>query len=147
MDSSRSAQRAVIQFIHSEREHASEIYRRMTEVYGEQYLARCTMFRWYQRYEAGSVNIKVLPRPLARPCRRTLWLTVPRFVDELIRQNRRITALEIAVELSISKGTVYHIIHEKRGYGNVCAQWMSNHLSENQKTVRMGVCLTKQFLH
>ncbi|GBM09245.1 hypothetical protein AVEN_59225-1 [Araneus ventricosus] len=34
-------------------------------------------------------------------------------VNELIRQNRRITTREIAVELSISKGTVHHIIHKK----------------------------------
>ncbi|GBM68819.1 hypothetical protein AVEN_264415-1 [Araneus ventricosus] len=52
MDSSRSAQRAVIQFLRAEGEHASQIYRRMKEV---------TIFRWYQRYEAGRVNIKNLP--------------------------------------------------------------------------------------
>ncbi|GBM24535.1 hypothetical protein AVEN_217116-1 [Araneus ventricosus] len=37
--------------------------RRMKEVYGEQCLARCTIFRWCQRYEAGCVNTKDLPRP------------------------------------------------------------------------------------
>ncbi|GBN12818.1 hypothetical protein AVEN_213669-1 [Araneus ventricosus] len=68
-------------------------------------------------------------------------------MDELIRQNRRITTCEIAVELSISKGNVHHIIHKKLGYGKVCAQWVPKHLSENQKTARMGVCLTQQFPH
>ncbi|GBL90330.1 hypothetical protein AVEN_130416-1 [Araneus ventricosus] len=63
-------------------------------------------------------------------------------MDELIRLNRRITTREIAVELSISKGTVHHIIHKTLGYGKVCAQWVPKHLSENQKTARMGVCLT-----
>ncbi|GBN42849.1 hypothetical protein AVEN_13216-1 [Araneus ventricosus] len=63
MNSSRSAQRAVIQFLRAEGEHASQIYRRMKEVYGEQCLTRCTIFRWCQRYEAGRVNIKDLPRP------------------------------------------------------------------------------------
>ncbi|GBO04986.1 hypothetical protein AVEN_197469-1 [Araneus ventricosus] len=67
-------------------------------------------------------------------------------VDELIRQNRRITTREIAAELSISKGTV-HRSRQKLGYGKVCAQWVSMHLSENQETARMGVCLTQQFLH
>ncbi|GBN25261.1 hypothetical protein AVEN_272260-1 [Araneus ventricosus] len=38
-------------------------------------------------------------------------------VDELIRQNHQITTREIAVELSISKGTVHHIIHKMLGYG------------------------------
>ncbi|GBN68936.1 hypothetical protein AVEN_133573-1 [Araneus ventricosus] len=67
-------------------------------------------------------------------------------VDELIRQDRRITTSEIAVELSISKGTVHHRIHKKLGYGKICAQWVPKHMSENQKTAGMGVCLTQQFL-
>ncbi|GBM73520.1 hypothetical protein AVEN_218501-1 [Araneus ventricosus] len=58
MDSSRSAQRAVIHFLRTKGEHASQIFRRMKEVYGEQCLARCTIFRWCQRYEVGRVNIK-----------------------------------------------------------------------------------------
>ncbi|GBO19519.1 hypothetical protein AVEN_272904-1 [Araneus ventricosus] len=104
MDSSRSAQRAVIQFLHSEGEHASQIYRRMKEVYGEQCLARCTIFRWRQRYEAGRVNIKDLPRPgQAHVVTNSATISA---VDEPIRQNRQITTLEIAVEQSISKGTV-----------------------------------------
>ncbi|GBO08608.1 hypothetical protein AVEN_166550-1 [Araneus ventricosus] len=99
MDSSRSAQRAVIQFLRAEGEHASQIYRGMKEVHGEQCLARCTIFRW--RYEAGRVNIKDLPRPgQAHVLTNSATLSA---VDELIRQNRRITTREIAVELSISK--------------------------------------------
>ncbi|GBM27883.1 hypothetical protein AVEN_256682-1 [Araneus ventricosus] len=58
MDSFRSAQKAVIQFLRAEGEFPSQIYRRMKEVYGRQCLARCTIFRWCQRYEAGRVNIK-----------------------------------------------------------------------------------------
>ncbi|GBO20951.1 hypothetical protein AVEN_109675-1 [Araneus ventricosus] len=63
MDSSRSAQRAIIQFLLAEGEHVSRIYRRMKEVYGEQCLAPYTIFRWCQRYEAGRVNIKGLATP------------------------------------------------------------------------------------
>ncbi|GBN07712.1 hypothetical protein AVEN_32882-1 [Araneus ventricosus] len=63
MDSSRSAQRAVIQFIRAEGEHVSQIYCRMKEVCWEQCLVRFTIFRWCQRYEAGRVNIKELRRP------------------------------------------------------------------------------------
>ncbi|GBM71074.1 hypothetical protein AVEN_186644-1 [Araneus ventricosus] len=94
---------------------------------GEQCLAGCTIFRWCQHYESGRVNIKDLPRP-GQVCVVTNSATISA-VDELIRQNRRITTLEIAVELSISKGTVYHIIHKKFGHGKVCAQWVPKHLS------------------
>ncbi|GBM34702.1 hypothetical protein AVEN_120420-1 [Araneus ventricosus] len=147
MDSSRSAQRSVIQFLHAEGEHASQIYRRMKEVYGEQCLARCAIFRWCRRYEAGHVNIKDLPCPW--------WVHVVTnsatisAVDELIRQNRRITTRKIAVELSISKGTAHHIIHKRFGYGKVYAQWVPKHLSENLKTARweLDPSATQQFLH
>ncbi|GBM54582.1 hypothetical protein AVEN_150972-1 [Araneus ventricosus] len=116
----------------------------MKEVYGEQCLARCTIFRWCQRYEAGRVNIKDLPRPgLAHVTTNSATISA---VDELTRQNRRITTRETAVELSISKRTVHHIIHRKLGYGKVCAQWLPKHPSDNQKTARMGVCLTQEFL-
>ncbi|GBN87240.1 hypothetical protein AVEN_222431-1 [Araneus ventricosus] len=81
--------------------HASQIYRRMKEVYGEQCLARSTIFRWCQRYEAGRVNIKFLPRPgQAHVVANSAMISA---VDELIRQNRRLTTREIAVELSISR--------------------------------------------
>ncbi|GBL94898.1 hypothetical protein AVEN_197564-1 [Araneus ventricosus] len=141
MDSSRSAQRAVIQFLRSEGEHASEIYRRMKEVCGEQCLAWCTIFRWCQRYEAGRVNIKDLPRfGQAHVVPNSATISA---VDEIIRKNRRITTSEIAVQLAISKGTVQHIITKKLGYGKVCAQWVPKHMPENRKTARMGVCLTQ----
>ncbi|GBM84782.1 hypothetical protein AVEN_121908-1 [Araneus ventricosus] len=84
MDSSRSAQRAVIQFLRVEGEHASQIYRRMKEVYGEQRLSRCTIFRWCQLYEVGRVNVKDLPRPgQAHVVTNSATILG---VDELIRQ-------------------------------------------------------------
>ncbi|GBN93346.1 hypothetical protein AVEN_38433-1 [Araneus ventricosus] len=144
MDSSRSAQRAIVQFLRAEGKHASQIYRMMKKMYGDQCLARCTIFRWCQRYEAGRVSIKDLPRP-GQAYVVTNSATISGG-DELMRQNRWIATREIAVELSISKGTLHHIIHKKLGYGKVCAQWVPKHLSENQ-TLRMGVCLTQQFLH
>ncbi|GBM45357.1 hypothetical protein AVEN_90528-1 [Araneus ventricosus] len=111
----------------------------------KQSLTRCTIFRWCQRYEVGRVNIKDLPR-LGQAHAVTNTATISA-VDELIRQNRRITTREIAAELSISKGTVHHIIPKKFGYGKVCAQWVPKHLSGNQKTARMDVCLIQEFLH
>ncbi|GBM66591.1 hypothetical protein AVEN_73207-1 [Araneus ventricosus] len=88
MDSSRSAQRAIIQFLPAEGEDASQTYRSMKEVYGEQCFARCTKSRWCQRYEARRVNIKDLPNPGQKHVA-TDSATISS-VDELIRQNRRI---------------------------------------------------------
>ncbi|GBM27433.1 hypothetical protein AVEN_59893-1 [Araneus ventricosus] len=105
------------------------------------------MLQWCQRYEAGRVNIKDLPSP-GQTHVVTNSATISA-VDELTRQNRRITTREIAVELSIRKGTVHHIIHRKLGYGKVCAQWVPKYLSENQKTARweLDASATQELLH
>ncbi|GBL77687.1 hypothetical protein AVEN_152911-1 [Araneus ventricosus] len=125
MDSSRSAQRAVIQFLRAEGEHSLQIYRRMKEG------VRRAVFRTVHHIP-GHVNIKDLPRPAqAHVVTNSAMISA---VDELKRQNRRITTREIAVELLISKGTVHHIIHKKLGYGKVSAQWLPKHLLENRKT-------------
>ncbi|GBN90118.1 hypothetical protein AVEN_246289-1 [Araneus ventricosus] len=116
----------------------------MKEMYGEQRFTRCTIFRWCQRYEAGRVNIKVLPRSgQAHVVTNSATISA---VDDLIRQNRRITTRVIAVELSIIKGTVYHKIHRKLGYGNVCAQWVPKNLSENQKMARQNRRITTRVI-
>ncbi|GBN46239.1 hypothetical protein AVEN_139474-1 [Araneus ventricosus] len=84
MDSSRSAQRAVIQFLRAEREHASQIYSKMKKVYREQCVARCTILRWCQRYEAERLNINDLPRPgQAHVVTNSATISA---VDELIQQ-------------------------------------------------------------
>ncbi|GBO35068.1 hypothetical protein AVEN_218451-1 [Araneus ventricosus] len=109
MDSSRSAQRAVIQFLRAEGKHASQIYHRIKEVHGGQYLPRCTIFRWCQRFEAGRVNIKDFPRPaLAHVV--TNSATFLRWMS------------------SCSKGTGHFIIHKMIGYGNVCSQRVPKYL-------------------
>ncbi|GBM77097.1 hypothetical protein AVEN_74025-1 [Araneus ventricosus] len=120
MDSSRSAQRTVLQFLRAEGEHTSQIYSRMKEVYTEQCLARCTIFRWCERYEAGRVNIKDLPRSgQAHVVTNSAKILA---VNDLLQKNRRMTTREIAVELSINKGPMHLLIHKKLGYGKVCAQ-------------------------
>ncbi|GBN39714.1 hypothetical protein AVEN_262256-1 [Araneus ventricosus] len=100
--------------------------RRMIEVYGEQCLARCTIFRWCQCYEARRVNIKDLSRP-GQTHVVTNSATIST-VHQLIRQNRWITKREIAVELPIRKRTVHNIIHKMLGFGKVCAQCVPNYL-------------------
>ncbi|GBO08078.1 hypothetical protein AVEN_213917-2-1, partial [Araneus ventricosus] len=67
----------------------------MEQVHGEQCLARCTIFWWCQRYEKGRVNIKDLPRPWQEQVVTNSAMISA--VDELIRQNRRITKREIGL--------------------------------------------------
>ncbi|GBM91230.1 hypothetical protein AVEN_274047-1 [Araneus ventricosus] len=134
-DSSRSAQRAVIQFSSRRREacfpNLTQDEKGVPESSVSQDLPYSVVF------EAGRAKIKDLPSPgHAHVVINNATISA---VDDLIQQNRLVTTREIAVELSISKETVHHIIHKKIGYGKVCAQWVPKHLSENQKTEREEV--------
>ncbi|GBM98823.1 hypothetical protein AVEN_213786-1 [Araneus ventricosus] len=96
VDSSRSAQRAVIQFLRTELANRTNLSQDERGV-RRACLARCTIFRWCQRYEAGRVNIKDLPRPgQAHVVTNSATISA---VDEVIRQNHWITKREIAFEL------------------------------------------------
>ncbi|GBM60165.1 hypothetical protein AVEN_86300-1 [Araneus ventricosus] len=55
----------------------------MNEVYGEQSLARCTIYRWCQRYEAVRVNIKGLPHSGLHVVTNSATVSA---VDELIQK-------------------------------------------------------------
>ncbi|GBM77395.1 hypothetical protein AVEN_90218-1 [Araneus ventricosus] len=141
MDSSISAQRAVIQFLRTKGEHASQIYRRMKDVYGEQCLARCTIFRWCQRYEAIRVTIKDLLRPgQAQVVTNSGTIS---YVEEFIRPNRRITTREIAAELP---NCASHNPQKAWLWQSLCtvgAQASVRELEDGEN----GFCLTQQFLY
>ncbi|GBN40348.1 hypothetical protein AVEN_84053-1 [Araneus ventricosus] len=123
MDSSRSAQRAVIKFLRAEGEHGSQIYGcvRRTVSRTVHHIPVLSALRGGTRKHPG------LPRTEQEHIvTNNATISV---VDELIRQNRRITTREITVELSISKGSMHHMVmnsgcpnRSKPSYGIVLLQ-------------------------
>jgi hypothetical protein len=62
-------------------------------------------------------------------------------VDKLVQDNRRITVRELSTAINISMGSIHQILHAHPGYQKVCAQWMPKHLADEQKNLRMGICM------
>jgi histone-lysine N-methyltransferase SETMAR len=139
MDTSKRSQRAVVQFLTAEDESPVEIYRRMQNVYGTVCLSRTSVFRWCSEFRKGRTNTDDKPRP--GQAHMVITRETITAVDNLVRNNRRITTREIVATLSISKGSVHTIHHERLEYRKVCAQWVPKHLTEEQKTYRMGACM------
>ena len=83
-----------------------------------------------------------LVTPLAGACHDQRLMTTILAVDGLLLRNRRISTLEIVVELSISKRAVQTIIHKNLADGEFRAMWVPKHLPDSQKTAKMGACLT-----
>jgi len=63
MDSSKQAQRAVIQFLLAEGVSGTEIYSRMKNVYGTECMSRTAGFRWCSDFRHGRVSTADIPRP------------------------------------------------------------------------------------
>jgi len=144
MDSSKQAQRAVIQFLSAEGVSGTDIYSGMKNVYGTECKSRTAVFRWCNDFRHGRVSTV----DMSRPGQAHVVITQESIaaVNSLVREKCRITTREIADSQFVSKGTVDTILHEYLQYSKVCAQWVPKHLTKDQKCLRMGVCF-QHLLH
>ena len=110
MDSSKQAQRAVIQVLSAEGDSGTDIYSRMKNVYGTECVSHTAVFRWCSDFRHGHVSTADMPRPGQAHVDITQESSAA--VNSLVRENRRITTREIAASLPVSKGTVDTILHE-----------------------------------
>jgi len=62
MDSSKQAQRSVIKFLSAEVVSGTDIYSRMKNVYGTEFMSRTAVFRWCSDFRHGRVNTADMPR-------------------------------------------------------------------------------------
>ena len=51
----------------------------------------------------------------------------------IILTDRRATIEEIALQLGISQGTAYSLVHDILGFHKVAARWVPRHLTEQHK--------------
>jgi len=63
MDSSKGAQRAVIQFLSAEGVSGTDIYSRMNNVYGTECMSRTAVFRWCSDFRHRRLSTVDMPRP------------------------------------------------------------------------------------
>jgi hypothetical protein len=104
---SRFKQRAVIEFLVHEKESVVNIHKCLCAVYGSCAVDRSTVGRWAKRIKASGsaeTELRDLPHP-GRPA----TANTPDMLngaDAIIRADRRITTRQLAVQLSISTGSV-----------------------------------------
>jgi len=54
--------------------------------------------------------------------------------------DRRVTIEEIVLQLGISQGTAYSLVHDILGFHKVAASWVPRHLTEEHKRNRQHIC-------
>jgi transposase len=130
-------QRALIKFLVQEGNSAGVIYKRLRDVYGDVCMGVSSVRRWLKYFKDGNTDIADQPR-----CGRLRTAATERNkqkVDELIRQDRKITFREIVVQLGVGHNAVQEMM-EILGYRKVCFLWVP-HLLLQRNTKRLGTAL------
>jgi transposase len=129
-------QRALIEFVVKEVNSAGIIYERLPGVYRDTCMGASSV-RWVKHFKDGNSDIANQPR--CGPPRTAAAECNKQKVDELIRQDRRITVREIAVQLEVGHCAVQEMM-EILGYRKVCSRWVPRLLSGTEEQ-RLGIAL------
>ena len=112
-------QKAVVEFVIKEGKAAKKISDRLNVVYGENSLSFRSVKRWVTYFKNGNTDICDKVRT-GRP-RSAATARNKASIDELIRNDRRVSCRIIAESRGISVGTAQTIVAEL-GYSKVCAR-------------------------
>ena len=96
------------------------------------------VYEWVQRFQNRRQNICDEHRS-GRPVS-TATETMKQQIEQQICDYRRVTIDEIAIEFSMSHGSVYSIVHDDLGYRKVCGRWVPRQMSNDHKRAWHTIC-------
>ena len=88
--------------------------------FGDQSLSRAQVFQWHARFKTGRTLVDD-DEHTGRPTSCTTPETVAR-IQELLRQDRRLTIRDIAEEMEVGYGTCQRVLTEELGMNRVAAK-------------------------
>ena len=112
-------QRAVIEFLVKEEIPAADIHHRLQRVYGDVCMGASSVRRWVKHFKDGNTSIQDQPRS-GRPRTASTEPNKKR-LDEIIKEDRRVTLDAIATKLGIGHNAVQEMIGSL-GYRKICAR-------------------------
>ena len=118
-------QRSVVRFLFSEGVKPMEIHRRMRIQCGDRCVSRTQVCEWTEKFKSGVTSVEDSPRP--GPAFMAVTENNIAAVENVIRENWRVTVKEVASLLEISVGSAQHIIHDELKFRKVCARCVPKH--------------------
>ena len=114
-----------------------EIHKEMIRVYAEHCLSRMAVYNWVEKFENGRTMTNDADRS-GRPVEIGTNDNL-RKVEELIRENSRVTIDEVAGVIYYSHGQAYAMMHDQLNFRKVCARWVSKQRTAENQQIRMGL--------
>jgi hypothetical protein len=91
-----------------------------------------------KKFQNGRQNVSD-EHPSGRPVA-VATETVKQQIQQRICDYRRVTIDETAMELNMSHGSTYNIVHDNLGYTEVCSRWVPRQLSDDHKRAQQTIC-------
>ncbi|XP_035214050.1 protein GVQW3-like [Stegodyphus dumicola] len=115
----------------------------METVYREKCVSDKSVRKGSARFRAGRESVGDDPRP--GPSNSVITSDLIDKVNDQMRSDRRVTLRMLAVKVDVSYGTVWTIVHDRLRYLKVCAAWVPEQFTDQQKELRMGQVLQHLF--
>jgi transposase len=126
-----------IEFLVKDGNSAGVIYERLRGVYGDVCMCVSRVRRWVKHFKDG--NTDIADQPSCGRQRTAATESNKQKVDKLIRQDRRITVIEIAAQLGVGYHAVQKMM-EILGYRKVCSRWVPRLLAGTKEHKMAGNC-------
>jgi len=98
-------------------------------------MSRTQVYEWTEKFKNGVTSVEASPRPGPAFTEDNIAA-----VENVTRENRRITVKEVASLLDISVGSAHHIIHDELEFRKVCARWVIKRLTPEMRERRVDAC-------
>ena len=108
------------------------------EVYGKECMPRTRVFECHRRFREGRTDVEDDERS-RRPTTSKTTNNI-REIENIVREDRRLSIRLIAERMSIDKETVWQVRHDNLHMTKVFAQVVSKLLSSDQKEKRQEIC-------
>ena len=112
---------------------SKQIFNEWCRIYGPQTISMRTGFRWFKAFKAGKFSVEDDTCP-GRP---KTSVTKANIAAVVVEQDARLSVKDIASCTGISEGSVQTIWKKRVDLRKVCARWVPNLLTEEQKKQRL----------
>jgi len=106
--------------------------------YGDACLSLQQVYEWSRNFLNGVSSVTNSPRP--GQAHRVVAPEATAAVEAFVKENRRVTVLEIATHLDMSHGSAHHIVHDVLQFHKVSARWVPRQLTAELKERRVDAC-------
>ena len=118
-------QKSVIRFQWAEGVKGAEIHGRLCTQYGDNVLPQQSVYKWIEMFKNSWTSV-MDAECLGWPSTSTIDEKLEE-ARAIILTDRRVTIEEIALQLGISQGTAYSLVHDILGFHKVAARWVPRH--------------------